>query len=362
MAPHARHGRRRRARRFRLRGGTGGARGAPDAGTLRPGRREGRREGRRRPAEGGAKGRSPAATISRRSVREVCCGCGIGWRRCHRRAARAATSPRSGTAARTRVDTGSIRRRALVAGGPIEVRQGEVNSYGIGAEGASEKIVQSVERTYKPGTISGLLMWYKQDIGVRCSGCSPTEGRHHAPGSVVRVQLAPEISVARATPREGDVAGAPRATPDQPWPMNSGPWGVSNAQRVHGSPMLDAYVDARTRVGGGERASRTGGRAQGGRRRARVAPRQKIVRGVNERERRARMRRRRFPFSAGRTGAEGSNDDAFFQTVDVRQTEDSRSFEGDGRRDVAEILAPPQPASRLLRDPSRNRSRVFVVV
>ena len=47
----------------------------------------------------------------------------------------------------------------------IPVRENEVNSYGIGAEGASERVVQNVEKTYKPGTAAGsLLMWYKQEL------------------------------------------------------------------------------------------------------------------------------------------------------------------------------------------------------
>ena len=136
---------------------------------------------------------------------------------------------------------------AALRADPIEVRENEVNSYGIGAEGASEKIVQSVERTYKPGTVSGsLLMWYKQDIGDPVQWVqSNRKGVITLPDLSCAYRSRPEISVARATPRERETWLAHlAATPDQPWPMNSGPWGVSNAQRVHGSPMLDAYVDA----------------------------------------------------------------------------------------------------------------------
>ena len=136
---------------------------------------------------------------------------------------------------------------AALRADPIEVRENEVNSYGIGAEGASAKIVQSVERTYKPGTVSGsLLMWYKQDIGDPVQWVqSNRKGVITLPDLSCAYSSRPEISVARATPRERETWLAHlAATPDQPWPMNSGPWGVSNAQRVHGSPMLDAYVDA----------------------------------------------------------------------------------------------------------------------
>ena len=136
---------------------------------------------------------------------------------------------------------------AALRADPIEVRENEVNSYGIGAEGASEKIVQSVERTYKPGTTAGsLLMWYKQDIGDPGQWVqSNRKGVITLPDLSCAYSPRPEISVARATPRERETWLAHLATtPDQPWPMNSGPWGVSNAQRVHGSPMLDAFVDA----------------------------------------------------------------------------------------------------------------------
>ena len=34
---------------------------------------------------------------------------------------------------------------------PIPVRENEVNSWGIGAEGASERVVANVEKQYKPG-------------------------------------------------------------------------------------------------------------------------------------------------------------------------------------------------------------------
>ena len=47
---------------------------------------------------------------------------------------------------------------------PIEVRENEVHSYGVGAEGASDRVVSRIEKTYKPGTAAGsLLTWYKQD-------------------------------------------------------------------------------------------------------------------------------------------------------------------------------------------------------
>ena len=40
---------------------------------------------------------------------------------------------------------------------PIPVRENEVNSFGIGAEGATEKIAHVVERAYKPATAAGAL-------------------------------------------------------------------------------------------------------------------------------------------------------------------------------------------------------------
>ena len=158
-------------------------------------------------------------------------------------------------------------------------------------------------------------------------GAVQPKGRHHAPGSVVRVQLAPgDFRREGDAAREGDVAGAPR--------RDAGPTvadeqravgGVERATRARIADVGRLRRRARKRVGDGERGrAGRGGRAQGGRRRARVAPRQKIVRGVNEREREtARMRRRAFSvFRRGTEprGAEEFNDDAFFQTVDVRRT------------------------------------------
>ena len=151
---------------------------------------------------------------------------------------------------------------AALRADPIEVRENEVNSYGIGAEGASEKIVQSVERTYKPGTVSGsLLMWYKQDIGDPVQWVQ--SNRRASSRSRIcraRVQLAPgDFRREGDAAREGDVAGAPR--------RDAGPTvadeqravgGVERATRARIADVGRLRRRARKRVGDGER-----GRADG---------------------------------------------------------------------------------------------------
>ncbi len=41
-------------------------------------------------------------------------------------------------------------------------------------------------------------------------------------------------------------------TPELPWPSATGPWGVSNQQRLMGSPILDAWMNAVRNGWGGE--------------------------------------------------------------------------------------------------------------
>ena len=60
----------------------------------------------------------------------------------------------------------------------------------------------------------------------------------------------PEVAVAKAGPREREAWLAHlAASPEQPWPATTGCWGGANAQRLHGSPILDAWMDAHNRGG-----------------------------------------------------------------------------------------------------------------
>jgi len=141
----------------------------------------------------------------------------------------------------------------------IPVRENEVNSYGIGAEGASERVVQNVEKTYKPGTAAGsLLMWYKQELSDPAMWVSSNrKGVITLPDLSCAYSPRPEVAVTKAGPRERDAWLVHLAlSPEQPWPATTGCWAGANAQRLHGSPILDAWMDAHargwgTRFGGG---------------------------------------------------------------------------------------------------------------
>ena len=136
---------------------------------------------------------------------------------------------------------------AALRGDPIPVRENEVNSYGIGAEGATAKIVKKMDVTYKPHAATfALLMWYKQDasdpgqyVNSNRRGCVTL------PDVCCAYSPRPEVPVQRAGGKERRAwLKLLRENPEQPWPLASGPWGVSNAQRLLGSPVLDAFVDA----------------------------------------------------------------------------------------------------------------------
>lgn len=133
---------------------------------------------------------------------------------------------------------------------PIAVRENEVNSFGIGAEGASAKIVKKIPQIYKPHAAAmSLLTWYKQDafdsgqfVNSNRKGCVtlPDVNCAYSPR--------PEVVVARSSRKEREVwLDCLRKAPDMAWPMASGPWGVSNHQKLLGSPALDVFVDAHQR-------------------------------------------------------------------------------------------------------------------
>ena len=125
-----------------------------------------------------------------------------------------------------------------------------VNSFGIGAEGASAKIVKKIPQVYKPHAAAmSLLTWYKQDafdsgqfVNSNRKGCVtlPDVNCAYSPR--------PEVVVARSGRKEREVwLICLRKAPDMAWPMASGPWGVSNHQKLLGSPALDVFVDAHQR-------------------------------------------------------------------------------------------------------------------
>ena len=139
---------------------------------------------------------------------------------------------------------------AALRGDAVAVRENEVCSYGIGAEGASAKIVKKMDVTYKPHAAAySLLMWHKQDASDPAQYVnSNRRGCVTLPDVACAYSPRPEVPVARAGAKERSAwLALLRANPAAPWPLASGPWGVSNAQRVLGSPVLDAFVDAHER-------------------------------------------------------------------------------------------------------------------
>lgn len=133
---------------------------------------------------------------------------------------------------------------------PIAVRENEVNSFGIGAEGASAKIVKKIEPIYKPHAgAMNLLMWYKQDafdpgqyVMAHRKGCItlPDVNCAYSPR--------PEVTVQRGGKKERQLwLSYLRDSPDAAWPQASGPWGVSNHQKILGSPGVDVFVEAHQR-------------------------------------------------------------------------------------------------------------------
>ena len=148
----------------------------------------------------------------------------------------------------------------------MAVRENEVNSYGIGAEGASAKIVKKMDVVYKPHAAAfSLLMWYKQDASDPAQYVnSNRRGCVTLPDVVCAYSPRPEVPVARAGSKERRAwLALLRENPSSPWPLATGPWGVSNAQRLMGSPVLDAFLDAHedgwgTLRGGGPRETEEG--------------------------------------------------------------------------------------------------------
>ena len=136
---------------------------------------------------------------------------------------------------------------AAMRGAPVAVRENEVCSFGIGAEGASAKIVKKMDVLYKPHAAAfSLLMWYKQDASDPAQYVnSNRRGCVTLPDVNCAYSPRPEVPVARAGAEERDAwLRLMRTNPGAPWPLSTGPWGVSNAQRLMGSPALDAFVDA----------------------------------------------------------------------------------------------------------------------
>jgi hypothetical protein len=136
---------------------------------------------------------------------------------------------------------------AAMRGEPVAVRENEVCSFGIGAEGASAKIVKKMDVLYKPHAAAfSLLMWYKQDASDPAQYVnSNRRGCVTLPDVNCAYSPRPEVPVARAGAEERDAwLRLMRTNPGAPWPLSTGPWGVSNAQRLMGSPALDAFVDA----------------------------------------------------------------------------------------------------------------------
>ena len=141
----------------------------------------------------------------------------------------------------------------------IPVRENEVNSFGIGAEGASEQIVKQVRPEYKAGTAGGaLLVWYKQEMSDPLQWVNANRrGCVIVPDLSCAYSPRPGVAVAKCGAREREAWLAHLAEhPEDPWPQHTGPWGPANAQRLIGSPVLDAFMAAHeagwgTRFGGG---------------------------------------------------------------------------------------------------------------
>ena len=150
----------------------------------------------------------------------------------------------------------------------IPVRENEVNSYGIGAEGASEQIVKQVKPEYKAGTAGGaLLVWYKQEMSDPLQWVnSNRRGSVALPDLTCAYSPRPEVAVTKAGAREREAWLAHLTVhPEDPWPQNTGPWGPANAQKLVGSPILDAFVAAHsegwgTTYGGGDESEDEGRR------------------------------------------------------------------------------------------------------
>ena len=136
---------------------------------------------------------------------------------------------------------------AAMRGAPVAVRENEVCSFGIGAEGASAKIVKKMDVLYKPHAAAfSLLMWYKQDASDPAQYVnSNRRGCVTLPDVNCAYSPRPEVPVARAGAEERDAwLRLMRTNPGAPWPLSTGPWGVMNAQRLMGSPALDAFLNA----------------------------------------------------------------------------------------------------------------------
>jgi len=128
----------------------------------------------------------------------------------------------------------------------IDVREDEVMAFGVGAQAASHKIASSHSKKYKSDYVpAALLSWHKQELA------DPTKLVH---ASFKGCAYLPDISCCYGVRAEAkpimygcDLENRSKWLScltekiNEPWEQKTGPWAQTNAQKLIGSPMLDAW-------------------------------------------------------------------------------------------------------------------------
>ena len=132
------------------------------------------------------------------------------------------------------------------AGIQIDVREDEVMAFGVGAQAASHKIASSHSKKYKYDYIpAALLSWHKQELAdptklvhVSFKGCAYLPDISCCYG--VRAEAKPIVNGCDLENRSKWLSCLTEKI-NEPWEPKTGPWAGTNAQKLIGSPMLDAW-------------------------------------------------------------------------------------------------------------------------
>ena len=128
----------------------------------------------------------------------------------------------------------------------IDVREDEMMAFGVGAQAASHKIASSHSKKYKHDYIpAALLSWHKQELAdpskiahASFKGCACLPDISCCYG--VRAEAKPIINGSDLENRSKWLSCLTEKI-NEPWEQKTGPWAGTNAQKLIGSPMLDAW-------------------------------------------------------------------------------------------------------------------------
>lgn len=147
--------------------------------------------------------------------------------------------------------TSSAPEHTSYVGEPVPVREDEVNAWGVGAGGRGERIACRVAKTYRPGYCGAtMLQWHKQEVADPLSYIiGNRKGNLSMPDIACCYSSRLNQPLARAGQQEHETwINHLQSFPEETWPQSSGPWGVTNTQKLIGSPILDAWMRGRRSI------------------------------------------------------------------------------------------------------------------